>query len=135
MRSAAAAILNGFLGFHPHVRRKLSAPRKRSNRAAEPGGIRRSRASTQIDSSGLPGLTLATCAEVEGETDPNRNDADSYSAAERERSLQEDSGEWAAEEPRSRSSAHCRRAASREVRRCFAQCRCSCPALALASVG
>lgn len=69
--------------------------RKRSNRAkaGEPG-------LTSLNSSGLFGLTLATCAEV----DPNCNHAHSDSTAEGERSVQEDSGEWMVLEPHTDSS-------------------------------
>lgn len=67
---------------------------QRENGAIEQSGRnRRAGAITPIYLSGLTGLTLATCAEVERvETDLNRNNADSYSAAERERALQEDFG-------------------------------------------
>lgn len=44
---------------------------------------------TALNSSGLPGLTLATCAEV----DSDCNDAHGYFTAEGECSLQEDFGE------------------------------------------
>lgn len=45
-----------------------------------------------LDTFRLPGLTLATCAEVEGEIDLNCNNADSYFTTEGERSLQKNFG-------------------------------------------
>lgn len=64
--------------------------RKRSNRAeaGKPG-------LASLNSSGLFGLTLATCAEV----DPDCNHAHSDSTAEGKRAVQEDSGEWTVAEP------------------------------------
>lgn len=77
--------------FRHHVRRKRA---RRGDGAIERSGwSRRTRAITPLYSSWLPGLTLATCAEVEGEADLNCNNADSYFTAERECSLQEDFGE------------------------------------------
>lgn len=60
-------------------------------RATEAGEARQA----AINSSGLPGLTLATCAEV----DPDCNDAHGYFTAEGECSLQEDFGELALDVP------------------------------------
>ncbi len=77
--------------FRYHVRRKRV--RREDGAIERSGWSGRARAITQLYSSWLPGLTLATCAEVEGETDLHCNDADSYFTAERERSLQEDFGE------------------------------------------
>lgn len=78
--------------FRHHVRRK----RVRGEEAGaieRSGWSRRAKAIAQLYSSWLPGLTLATCAEVEGGIDLNCNNADSYFTAEGERSLQENSGE------------------------------------------
>lgn len=64
-----------------------SGSRSQSNRTEQ-----EDRGVSELYSFRLPGLTLATCAEVEGEIDLNCNDADSYFTTEGERSLQKDFG-------------------------------------------
>lgn len=66
--------------------------RSQSNRTEQ-----ESRGVSALYSFRLSGLTLATCAEVEGEIDLNCNDADSYITTEGERSLQKNFGKTTVE--------------------------------------